>query len=81
MHTRQQGAVLFSGILVMLGILVVIQLWLVTAGLEALLAHETAVLVPAAIASLVLLAVNAALLRYVVVFDAHVRHEDRGPQP
>jgi hypothetical protein len=76
MHTRQQGAVLFSGILIMLGMLVVIQLWLLTAGLEALLAHDTIVLVPAAVASFVLLAVNALLLRYVISFDASVRRED-----
>ena len=73
MHTRQQGAVLFSGILVLLATLVIIQLWLLTAGLEALLAGTRDVLAPAAIASLTLFLVNALLLRYVLSFDARIR--------
>lgn len=73
MRTRQQGSVLFAGVLVMIATLVVIQLWLLTAGLEALLAHAYDVLVPAAIGSFVLCAANALLLRYVLSFDAAVR--------
>ena len=38
METRQQGTTLFSAILVLIATLVVIQLWLVAAALEALLA-------------------------------------------
>ncbi|HEX5474800.1 MAG TPA: DUF6755 family protein [Vicinamibacterales bacterium] len=73
METRQQGTVLFSGILVLIGTLVVIQLWLLTAGVEGLLAHARDVLLPAAVASLVLFLVNAGLLWYVTAFDARVR--------
>ncbi len=73
METRQQGSVLFSGILVLIGTLVIIQLWLLTAALEALLAHETAVLAPAAVGSLVLFLINAGLLVYVESFDRRVR--------
>lgn len=73
METRQQGSVLFSGILVLIGTLVIIQLWLLTAALEALLAHETAVLAPAAIASFVLFLINGGLLVYVESFDRRVR--------
>jgi hypothetical protein len=40
METRQQGLTLFSAVLVLIAILVVIQLWLVTAALEALLARH-----------------------------------------
>jgi hypothetical protein len=72
-ETRQQGAVLFSGILVLIATLVIIQLWLLTAALEALLAHERAVLAPAAIGSLVLFLINAGLLVYVEAFDRRVR--------
>jgi hypothetical protein len=72
-RTRQQGAVLFAGILVLIATLVIVQLWLLTAGLEALLAHEFSVLTPAAIASGVLFGLNAALLRYVVSFDRATR--------
>jgi hypothetical protein len=73
MRTREQGAVLFSGVLVMIATLVIIQLWLLTAALEGLLAHADDVLLPAAAGSFVLCAVNALLLRYVVTFDAGVR--------
>jgi uncharacterized protein DUF6755 len=77
MRTRQQGSVLFAGVLILIGTLVIIQLWLLAAALEALLAQTRDVLIPAAISSAVLLAVNAMLLRYVVLFDARVRREGR----
>lgn len=75
METRQQGSVLFAGVLILIGTLVIIQLWLLTAALEALLAGTLEVLVPAAISSAVLLGVNALLLRYVVSFDARLRDD------
>ena len=78
MQTRQQGSVLFAGVLVLIATLVIIQLWLLTAALEALLAHTYDVLVPATIASLVLFVVNALLLGYVVSFDRKIRIGDRG---
>ena len=74
METRQQGATLFSAILVLIAILVVIQLWLVAAALDALLARHLAVLVPTAVASIVLFVLNGGLLWYVVSFDARLRH-------
>lgn len=77
MQTRQQGSVLFAGVLVLIATLVIIQLWLLTAALEALLAHAYAVLVPATVASLVLFAVNALLLGYVVAFDRKIRTRRR----
>jgi hypothetical protein len=75
METRGQGSVLFAGVLILIGTLVIIQLWLLTAALEALLAGTLEVLVPAAISSAVLLGVNALLLRYVVSFDARLRDD------
>lgn len=74
METRQQGTTLFSAILVLIAILVVIQLWLVAAALDALLARQIAVLVPTAVASIVLFVLNGGLLWYVVSFDARLRH-------
>lgn len=74
METRQQGTVLFSAILILIATLVVIQLWLVAAALEALLARQLGVLVPTAIASVVLLALSGGLLWYVVSFDQRLRH-------
>ena len=74
METRQQGTILFSAVLVLIALLVVIQLWLVAAALDALLARHVAVLVPTAVASLVLFVLNGGLLWYVVSFDARLRH-------
>ena len=77
METQRQGSTLFSAVLVLIGVLVVIQLWLVAAAVEALMARHTTVLVPTAIASTVLLALSGGLLWYVVSFDARLRHWSR----
>jgi hypothetical protein len=74
METRQQGATLFSAVLVLIAVLVVIQLWLLAAAVDALMARQTTVLVPTAIASTALLALSGGLLWYVVSFDARLRH-------
>ena len=73
METRQQGSTLFSAVLVLIGLLVVIQLWLVTTALEALFARQIAMLVPTAVASGVLFVLNGGLIWYVVSFDARLR--------
>ena len=73
METRQQGSILFSAVLVLIALLVVIQLWLVAAALDALVARQFAVLVPTAVASGVLFALSGGLLWYVVSFDARLR--------
>ena len=72
-ETRQQGSILFSAVLVLIALLVVIQLWLVAAALEALVARQIVVLVPTAIASGVLFVLSGGLLWYVVSFDARLR--------
>ena len=77
METRQQGSTLFSAILVLIAILVVIQLWLVAAAVDALLARQTGVLVPTAVTSTALLVLSGGLLWYVVSFDARLRHWSR----
>lgn len=53
--------------------LVVIQLWLVAAALDALFSRQFVVLVPTAIASGVLFVLSGGLLWYVVSFDARLR--------
>jgi hypothetical protein len=55
----------------------VLQLWLLTFSMEALLRRSYSTLVPAAIASTVLFAVNAGLLRYVFRFDREARRSAR----
>jgi hypothetical protein len=73
METPKQGVTLFTAICVLIGTILVIQLWLVAAALDALLSNETSVLLPAAIASLVLCGINAGLLLYIVRFDNRIR--------
>ena len=73
MSTREQGTVLFTGILFLVATTVVIQLWLLTVSMEALLSGTMRILVPAASASTVLLCINAGLLRYVFRFDRQIR--------
>ena len=73
METRQQGSILFSAVLVLIALLVVIQLWLVAAALDALFARQFDVLVPTAVASGILLVLNGGLLWHVLSFDARFR--------
>jgi hypothetical protein len=73
MSIRSQGTTLFTAILVLVVSTVVLQLWLLTVSMEALLSHETRTLIPAALASSVLLLINAGLLRYIFRFDHEVQ--------
>ncbi len=75
METRKQGLPLFTGICFLIGTLVVIQLWLLAAALEAALSAERTVLLPVTLASLGLVLVNAGLLWYVTDFDRRLRRE------
>lgn len=74
---RRQGTTLFTAILVLVASAVVVQLWLLTVSMEALLAGEKGTIVPAAIGSSVLLVINAGLLRYVFRFDSTVDQEHK----
>lgn len=69
MSVREQGTTLFTAILILVVSMVVIQLWLLTVSMEALLSHHTHTLVSSAIASTLLLLANAGFLRYVFGFD------------
>jgi len=72
---RAQGTTLFAAILILVASAVVLQLWLLTVSMEALLSGEYKTLLPAAAGSTVLLAVNAGLLRYVFRFDRDAQGE------
>ncbi|MEO6811971.1 MAG: DUF6755 family protein [Isosphaeraceae bacterium] len=76
MRDRHQGTILFTAFLWLIGISVVIQLWLLAAALDALLAGHREVPVSAAIASLVLFLVNGGLLIFVLSFDRRIRRAD-----
>ena len=77
MSKRTEGTTLFTAILILVACAVVVQLWLLTVSMEALLAHQTRTLVPAALGSSILLLINAGLLRYVFRFDHHVQRESQ----
>jgi hypothetical protein len=62
-----------TAICAFIAVLLVIQIWLVSAALEALLSNDRAVLLPAALASLLLFAINAGLLWHAMRYDDGLR--------
>ena len=62
--SRQQKTTILFGILSIVLTIVVLQLWLLTATMNAYLAGEETVIIPAAIASIVCLGLNSGLLWY-----------------
>lgn len=62
LHQKQT---IVAGILSFVVILVVLQLWLLTATMDAYLGGDDSILIPAALASFVCLLLNLGLLRYV----------------
>jgi hypothetical protein len=75
MSVRRQGTTLFSAILILVVTTVVLQLWLLTVSVEALLSGAYKTLAPAAAGSTILLLINAGLLRYVFRFDRDAHGE------
>ena len=69
--SRAQRTPIVQGMLAFALILVVLQLWLLTATMNAYLGSDDGVVVPAAIASVACFALNVGLLRY-------LRRLDRG---
>ena len=63
--SREQRMTVVQGILCLVLILVVLQLWLLMATMNAYLGGDDAVVWPAALASLACLGLNAGLLRYI----------------
>ena len=61
---RRQHTIIVSGILALLLVLVVLQLWLLSATMNAFLGGDDSVVWPAAAASLVCFVLNLGLLRY-----------------
>ena len=78
METRQQGRALMTALSLFIGIVLIVQLWLLSAAVDALLSGDDAVLLPATIASVALLAVNAGLLAYGISFDRRIARRPRG---
>ena len=63
--SRSQKTTIVFGILAVVLMMVVLQLWLLTATMNAFLAGQERVIVPAAIASIICFALNAGLLSYI----------------
>lgn len=67
--TRPQRTVVVYGILCLVLTLVILQLWLLTATMNAFLGGDTVVIVPAAVGSFICLALNVGLLRYLYAIE------------
>ena len=67
--TREQRATVITGMLAFILILVILQLWLLTATMNAFLGGDEAVIWPAAAASILCLLLNLGLLRYLYYIE------------
>jgi hypothetical protein len=67
--TREQKTTIVYGILCIVVILVVLQLWLLVATMNAYLGGDQSVIWPAALASLICLLLNFGLLRYLYAME------------
>ncbi|HVT03776.1 MAG TPA: DUF6755 family protein [Thermoanaerobaculia bacterium] len=63
-YSRAQKMPIMFGILSIVLVIVILQLWLLTATMNAFLAGEQTVILPAAVGSLVCVALNCGLLFY-----------------
>ena len=66
---RAQRMTIVNGILVFVVLIVILQLWLLTASVNAYLGGDPVIVVPAALASLACFGLNAGLLRYLYRLD------------
>jgi hypothetical protein len=66
---RSQRLMIANAILLFVVLLVVLQLWLFVATMNAYLGGDTAVALPAALVSIALVGLNLGLLRYVYRFE------------
>ena len=67
--TREQRTTIIYGMLAFILILVILQLWLLTATMNAYLGGDEGIIWPAAAASLFCLLLNAGLLRYLYYIE------------
>jgi hypothetical protein len=75
LHTREQRTTIVYGMLSIVLVLVVLQLWLLTATMEAYLGGDDAIVWPAAGASFVCFLLIVGLLRYLYVMERPRRDE------
>lgn len=76
MSTREtQGTTLFTALLVLVGIGVVLQLWLLAASVDALMRHQGSTAVHATIGSVIVFTINGLLVLYVFDFDRRIKRD------
>jgi hypothetical protein len=76
MSSRQaQGTTLFTALLVLVGIGVVVQLWLLAASVDALMRHQEGTAVYATIGSAIVFVINGLLVLYVFNFDRKIKQD------
>jgi hypothetical protein len=78
--TRGHGLTAIDGAIALIAILLVVQMWLLTATLEAYLAGHSEPIVPAAIISGAILAACTGLFLYIHRIDADVRSRETRDQ-
>jgi hypothetical protein len=67
--TREQRTTVITGMLAFIVLLVILQLWLLTATMNAYLGGDDSVVWPAAVASLLCLLLNLGLVRYLYAIE------------
>ena len=74
MNNRQaQGTTLFTALLILVGIGVVVQLWLLAASVDALMRRQHGIPAYAALGSAAVFVVNGLLVLYVINFDQKIK--------
>jgi hypothetical protein len=68
--TREQRTTIVNGVVCVLLILVILQLWLFTATMNAYLGGDVSIILPAALASLACFVLNVGLLRYIYKMES-----------
>ena len=82
MSTRQaQGTTLFTALLVLVGIGVVVQLWLLAASVDAFMRHQGSTAVHATIDLSIVFAINGLLVLYVFNFDRKIKQDRNWREP
>lgn len=79
--TRDQRTTVVYGMLAFVLMLVVLQLWLLTATMNAYLGGDESIVLPAAAASLLCLLLNAGLLRYLYYIERMDKITPGAPAP
>jgi len=67
--TREQKTAIVYGMICFILVLVICQIWLVTATVNAFLGGDDSIVMPAAVASFVCMGLNLGLLRYLYQLD------------